>query len=799
MQLLHRITAGLVVAILLTLCAPAALAQDGFVVRNVRVEGLQRISEGTLYNYLPINIGDRLDRRRVQESVKALYDTGFFRDIEFRREGDTLIIAVIERPFIENFTINGNKDIETEQLMESLRGVGLAPGRTFDRSTLDEVQQFLTDTYYGRGKYGVVIDAEVTELDGNKVDITIDIIEGKRARIRQINIVGNERYPDEEIIAEFALRTPNWLSFYKQDDRYDREALVGDIERLGSFYMDRGYANFQVESTQVTISPDKKDIFITINVAEGELYTISEIKLAGEMPIEERYLRALVLAKPGQTFSRKVLESSKELMAYRLGQDGYAFARIDPVPQINPEDKTVAVTYFVDPGNRVYVRNVNFATDGPTKDEVFRREMRQLEGGWLSNGAVDRSKTRLQRLPFVDSVELEQEQVPGSPDLVDLNINVKEGMPGQFGGGVGYSEAQKLLLNGNFTHVNFLGTGNRISAQLNSGKYTKLYTLSFTDPYTTIDGVARTISGSYRDSTRLVSDGSEFDTTSYTIGLNYGYPITEWQRISFGVDLQDVELFADSGSSFQIQNWIANNGNPSVEEVGQGIFLTKTDYRTYELKLGWTFDTRNRAIFATRGTRHNMTFSVTGPGSEVDFYTARYEFLRYWPLYGPFVFISRAEVAWADTFGDDTTDVPIFRNFFAGGPNSVRQYREASLGPLDTRGNPYGGNLKTVGQFEILLPMVEKFANQARLSLFYDVGNVFSESNVPFFDLQGNQVDYTFDASDLRMSTGLAVQWMAPLGMFRFSIGFPINDFGGDDSLPEDDTEFFQFSIGSAF
>ena len=449
--------------------AAAAQGTGAFTVGDIRVEGLQRISEGTIYNYLPVNIGDRLDQRRIQEAIRALFGTGFFSDIEMRRDGETLVVVVQERPSIESFEITGNKDIKTEDLQKSLRGVGLAAGKTFDRSVLEEVRGFLTDQYFSRGKYAVRIDPKVEEVPGNKVRIKIDVVEGQRARIRQINLVGNTAYDDEELLDAFELRTPNWLSWYKQDDRYSRESLQGDIEKLQSWYQDRGYANFAVESTQVAIAPEMDDVFITMNLSEGEVYRVGEVKVAGTMKVPEADLQRLIMVQPGQTYSRKLITQSQELMSFRLGVEGYAFAKIDPVPTAHDDTKTIDLTFFVDAGNRAYVRRINFINTSAIDDEVLRREMRQMEGSYLSNSLLERSKERLQRLPYIEEVEFETTPVPGTPDLVDVDFDVKEGLPGQFSGGIGYSESQSFMLNGSFVHSNFMGSGERAGPRARHG------------------------------------------------------------------------------------------------------------------------------------------------------------------------------------------------------------------------------------------------------------------------------------------------------------------------------------------
>src|ERR1700726_4076433 len=421
----------------------AALAQTttasaaDFTVGDIKVEGLQRVSEGTVYNYLPVNIGDHLTPQRVREAIRALYATNFFRDVQLRREGNTLVVVVLERPSIESFEITGNKDIKTEDLQKSLRNVGLATGKTFDRSVLEDVTQYLTDQYFSRGKYGVRVDTKVDEESGNRVKIKIEIKEGKRAKIRQINLVGDTKYKQKEILDTLELKTPNWKSWYKQDDRYSRESLQGDLEKLRNFYMDRGHANFQIESTQVAIAPEKNDIFVTVNVSEGEVFKISEVKMAGTFVVPRSELEKLLLVHPGQTFNRKLITATQQLIQNRLGQDGYAFAKVDPVPTPDNATHQISLTFFIDPRNRVYVRDITFSGSKKINDEVLRRGLRQLEGGWLSNTSLERSKQRIQRLPYVKSVDFDTTPVSGSADLVDVNFKVEDGPSAQLSGGEG--------------------------------------------------------------------------------------------------------------------------------------------------------------------------------------------------------------------------------------------------------------------------------------------------------------------------------------------------------------------------
>jgi outer membrane protein insertion porin family len=790
----HWLLVGLLMALPVLTQAQGA----SFVVRDMRVEGLQRISEGTVFNYLPINIGDTVDQLRIQEAVRALYGQALFDNIEMRRDGETLVIVVRERPSIESFTIEGNKDIKTEDLMESLRGVGLARGRTFDRAVLDNVQQFLTEQYYDRGKYGVAIDAQVTDRPNNTVAIRVDVKEGDRAKIRQVNIVGNHNFDEEDIRAGFELDTANWLSWFRQDDRYAKESLSGDLEKLRSFYMDRGYADFRVESTQVAISPDRKDIYVTINIHEGEKYTISDIKLVGELVISEELMRTLILAQPGSIFNLQLLTSSAEFMRFRMGEQGYANAEVEPVPELDYENKTAEVTFFVNPNSRVYVRRINFNGVDQIDDEVLRREMRQAEGAYLSNRLVDRSKVRLQRLPYIEAVEVETNQVEGTGDMVDVDFDITYRMPGQFSGGLGYSDAQKLMLNGSIVHTNFLGTGQRVALTANTGRFSTFYSLSHTEPYTTRNGVSRTIGLNYRDITQFTSASSDFSTTSYGASLEYGFPITEFQSLSVGLSFTSSELLSSENSTDQAQEWVLNNGNPFLADEVNGVQFFGTDFTATELILGWIYDSRNRALFADRGSRQQLFLGYALPTSEVQYFTARYFYTKYINIYGPWTFRINAELGYGEAIGD-TTALPPYKQFYGGGPESIRGYKESFMGPRDSFGNPYGGNMLVASQLELIIPLPEKFSSQARASIFYDIGNVFNTGEVSFTDKLGSPVEYKPEFDELRTSVGVAVQWLAPLGLFRFSYALPLNEYKGNDRFYGDRIERFQFSIGQAF
>jgi len=808
---------ALVAALALAAASSVLQAQqstdDNFTVSNIRIEGLQRISEGTVFNYLPVNIGDHLDAQRVREAMRALYATGFFRDVELRRDGTVLIVAVAERPSLESVDIKGNKDIKTEDLQKSLRNVGLSAGKTFDRSTLDEVTQYLTDQYYSRGKYAVQIDTKVENLPDNRVRVNINIKEGSRAKIRQINIVGNTVFRDKDILETLSLQTPNWQSWYKQSDRYSRETLQGDLEKISTYYQDRGYANFRIDSVQVAIAPDKSDIFITANVSEGAVYKLGEIKLAGNTIVPEAELQRLLLVAPGQIYSQKIISASQEAIKNRLGAEGFYFAKVEPVPQMDEPKKIVNLTLFVDPGSRVYVRHINFTGTTRSDDESLRREMRQLEGAWLSNVSLERSKQRLQRLPFVESAEMSTEQVPGSPDLVDVNFAVKERPSATIGGGIGYSAAYGLSLNGNLSDSNFFGGGDFVSLNVDAGAFNKVYSFSQTDPYRNVDGLSRTISLSYRDSTQFVSQSSSFSSKNLAVGMTYGYPISEFQGVSAGVSLQRIDLLTFAAQSAQqAVDWVQANGHPyRTESVSTFIepdgttttastSLLGSRYTTLEVTAGWQYDSRNRALFADRGIRNALSFTIVPPGTDVRYFIANYQFSGYLPLWRRFILSEAISAAYGKGIGG-TTGLPPYKRFYAGGPDTVRGYTEDTLGPVDSNGNPYGGNMLMVSRTELLFPVPAKWQTTARVSVFYDIGNVFSNDGTRYLgeDLQ-TPVNYNFSYHALRDSTGLSVQWLAPsLGIFRFSYGIALNASRGNGINFPDSTEGFQFSVGQSF
>ena len=778
------------------------LSSDEFVVKDIKIEGLEKISEGALLNYLPVNIGDSLDESRIQESIRSVYSSGFFKNIEFRKDDSgVLIISVLERPSIASINFEGNKDIKTEDLEDSLNNIGFKIGRNYDPSILDEIERSLIDQYFSFGKYNARVKTTVEELPGNTVGVQVDVSEGDRAQIRQINVVGNKIFSDEDILDILKLQMPNWLSFFNQDDRYSREDLQGDLETIENFYLDQGYANFRIESAQVAISKDKQGIFVTINITEDEVYTLSDVKVTGEFVIPKEEIEKFIFAKPGQTFSQGLLTSITELIEYELGEDGYSFAEVEAVPELDRENKEVKVVFYIQPKDRVYVRRINFTDTTSINDDVLRREMRQLEGGYYSKSKLERSKIRLQRLPFIEEVNYETYPVPGSTDLVDAEFNIKEGLPGQFGGGIGYSGYQKLILNGNFTHTNFFGTGNRVGLDINASRFRDLYSISTTNAYTGIDEISRTLSLSYSNFSQFTASSSDFSTKTYSLGAQYSYPLSEFQRLIFGGSLQSSELLAGDYSADQALQWVTSNGKS--ECFDQEFFdFCKTRFDNAELTAGWVYDSRNRFMFADQGMSHRLILNASIPGSDVEYYGINYAYKQYFNI--PFPIINRltmmvkADLAFNDAYGD-SIGVPPYKNFYAGGPDTVRGFKEHRLGPKDNYGNPYGGNLLISSQTEFILPIPGDWANRARFSLFFDIGNTFSTSELDFFDPEGNPIDYSFDASKLKRSYGLAAQWLAPMGLFRFSYAIPMNSIDGRDRFYSDETERFQFTVGGAF
>ncbi len=744
-----------------------ALAFEPFTVQDIQVVGLQRISLGTTFNYLPIKVGEPLDNEKASAVIKALYKTGFFEDIQLSRKGDVLVIHVEERPSIAKIEVFGNEELGTDDLNNALKTIGLTEGRIFNRSLLDQIEQELHQQYFSLGKYGVKIETTLKHLERNRVAITIDIDEGDAAKIKQINIIGSHKFDEMTLLDKFELSTPTMWSGISGSGKYSKQELLGDLEKLRSYYLDRGYLHFSIDSTQVSITPDKRDVYITINVTEGEQYTVSDVKLSGKMVVPAAELRKLIEVHPGDVFSRRAVAETANKLSERLGIDGYAFANVNSVPDIDEEKRTIALNFFIDPGHRVYVRRINITGNTKTRDNVVRREIRQMEGGWLSSPLVERSKVRLQKLGFFNAVNVETPAVPGTRDQVDLNFDVEEGSTGNFTAGLGYGDTQGLLFNMSVTLNNFLGTGKRISTEINNSKVNTVYRVSYTDPYYTKEGISRGFSLHSQSTDASQANLAAFSTDTYGASVTFGFPISEYNRASWGMSFENTNLKINSLTApVSYSDWVTENGS---------------NFDTISTTLSWSHDTRNRAVFPDRGYYSLLSTDVALPGGDLEYYKLSIRQKYYIPLAkGTSLFLG-ADLGYGAAYGD-TTKLPFYKNYYAGGGRSVRGYQGNSLGPRDpVSDRAIGGTSKIVTHLELFFPSpFAETERSFRLSAFVDAGNVFDSES-----------DISFDA--LRSSYGVSAIWLTPVGALTFNWGWAIN------AEPTDKTEIFQFSIGAPF
>ncbi|WP_404809710.1 outer membrane protein assembly factor BamA [Methylobacillus gramineus] len=768
--------------LILGLYSTSALAQDPFVVKDIRVEGLQRTEAGTVFNYLPVRVGDTMTDEKATQAIKSLYGTGFFKDVRIESDNGILVVMVQERSAIAQITFNGNKSFPSDKMKDGLKQIGLAEGLIFDQSMLDRAEQEIKRQYLSQGKYGASVKTSVSPLERNRVGVRFDIEEGAVSKIRNINIVGNTEFTQEQLLEKLTLTTPNWLTWWNKNDQYSKQKLTADLEALRSFYMNQGYLEFNIDSTQVSITPDKRDIYITVNVTEGEKYTVTDVKMAGEMLIPETEARNLISVAPGEIFNRQRVTESSKAINDRLGNDGYAFSNVNAVPEVNKDNHTVAFTFFIDPGRRVYVRRINLTGNTRTRDEVLRREMRQLESAWYGADKIERSKQRLERLQFFSDVNVETPAVPGTTDQVDLNINVTERSTGSVMFGAGLSSFEGVVLGVTVNQNNFLGTGNRVAAQVNTGRINTVYSLSYTDPYFTPDGVSRGFNVYRRDvdTTRLRT--GDYKTSSYGAGVNFGMPLNERDSVSAGLtfDFTDVELSTNSPPQFR--RYCSNSGESS------GCSNT-----SWFATLGWAHDTRDNIMFPNKGVFQRISTEVGLPGLDLQYYKLEYKHSWYKDISKNVTFMLNGEIGYGNTYGDK--DYPFFKNFYAGGVNSVRGYEQSSIGPriYDTTGSGYrdfaaGGTKRLLGNAELYFPIPGMKDNNAlRLSAFVDAGSIAGDG------INELGQPYSTSLSDIRYSTGLGVSWLSPFGPIKLVLAKPLN------KQEEDRTQVLQFQMGSQF
>lgn len=750
----------------LILVLPAQAAED-FIIEDIRVEGLQRLTPGTVFNYLPMKVGDEFNDRRSGEVARVLFKTGLFDDVRLERDGNVLVVIVRERPSIASITLNGNEDIKSDDLIDSLRQIGFAEGRVFDKSQLDGLERELRRQYFSLGKYAVRIKSTVTELENNRVDVVIDISEGLPAKIRQINIVGNESFDEDDLLKQFKLSTPTLFSFFTKVDQYSKQKLSADLESLRSFYLDNGYVNFNIDSTQVSITPDKKDIYITVNITEGEPFTVSRVELAGDLIIPEEDLFKQVRIARGDLFSRKAVTETTTNLTDIIGNEGYAFANVNAIPDIDRENKTVAVTFFIDPGKRVYVRRINFSGNVKTRDEVLRREMRQLEGAWISTTKVQRGRVRLQRLGYFQEVNVETPAVPGESDQVDVNYSVVENPSGQFLAGLGFSQSQGFIFQTSVTQDNFLGSGKSIAFAFNNSEVNRQFTLGYRNPYYTIDGISRGFNATFQQRDASNANVTRFDSTVWGGGVDFGIPVSEFNSFFLSLNYENTKIDTDSIIASEVTDFINQNGDR---------------FDILRLNSSFTYDTRNSAFFSDDGMLHRFSAQVAlpGVGDSLEFYKLSYRTQIFYELIEDYVFSFKGDVGFGDSYGD-TEEFPFFENFYAGGPKSVRGYEENTLGPKDSTGRPLGGNLRLIAGAEVILPVpFLRDLKSFRISGFFDAGNVYG-------------VDEDFDVGELRYSAGIAGIWVSPFGLLSASVAAPIGDKEGDETQP------FQFTFGTNF
>jgi len=746
----------------LALSSLPAHAIEPFVIKDIRVEGIQRTEAGTVFSYLPVKVGDTMTDEKASQTIRALFATGFFRDVTVEAEEGVLVVLVQERPSVAQIEFTGLREFDKETVLKAMSQIGLAEGRIFDKGLLDRAEQELKRQYLSRGRYAANVNTTVTPLERNRVALNFAVDEGDAAKIRQITIIGNQAFTERELLRQVSLRTPGWLTWYSKADQYSRQKLAADLESLRSYYLDRGYLEFNVDSTQVSITPDKKDIYITVAVTEGPKYTVSDVRVAGELLLPEAEIRKLITLKPGDVFSRARVAESTKAISDRLGNDGYAFANVNAAPDLDKEKRQAAFTFLVDPGRRVYVRRVNIAGNNRTRDEVIRREMRQFEGGWFSSEKVALSRSRIDRLGYFTDVNVETPAVQGTTDQVDVNLSVTERPTGAVLLGAGLGSGEGLILSGSVTQQNIFGSGKHVSIGLNTSKINTTYSLSYTDPYYTVDGVSRGFDLYLREIDASNSGLGNYRTQTLGGAVRFGVPITELDTINYGLGYErtKIDTFADSPLIYL--DYVAAFGANNDAILGT---------------IGWTRDGRDSLIYPTRGTLQKANLEVGLPGGSLNYYRANYQYQRYFPISRVYTLMLNGELGYGDGYGD-TNRLPFFKNFYVGGVNSLRGFRVFSVGPKDPQGNPRGGSTKVLGNAEFLFPFPGlQGERSARMSAFFDTG------------MAGD----TYNFSEIRAAAGVGVLWVSPMGPLKLSIAAPLRDRPGDKK------QFFQFTFGGAF
>ncbi|MDR1276344.1 MAG: outer membrane protein assembly factor BamA [Candidatus Accumulibacter sp.] len=763
------------------LCLPAAaLAFEPFEVRDIRVEGIQRTEAGTVFSYLPVKTGDTMTNEKAAQAIKALFATGFFKDVRLEIDGNVLVVSIEERPAIAQIDFVGLKEFDKEQLVKGLKETGFAVSRSFDRSMLERAEMELKRQYLTRGRYGIAVTTTVTPLERNRVSVNFNIDEGETARIRQITIVGAQAFKEKELFELFQLRTPNWISWYTKNDQYSKQKLSADLETLRSHYLNRGYLEFNIESTQVSISPDKQDIFINVNISEGNRYIVSSIKIAGDLILPEEEFRAAMKVKPGDIFSRENLNNSIKGISEKLSTRGYAFANVNAAPEVDKEKKRVAFTVFVDPGKRVYVRRINIAGNTRTRDEVIRQEVRQMEGGWYDDARVKLSKERIDKTYYFSEVSVETPPVPGTTDQIDVNFNVTERSTGSIMGGVGFSQAEKLILQASIAQSNIFGSGKYVALQMATGRINRIVSLGYTDPYFTVDGISQGFDV-YHSKTNPWSLGYAYKRQSSGVGVRFGIPIGERQSIHLGAsfDYTTVEIDPnDPNTPLQYRHF-------SEKFCSGGSTCGNT---SFPFSLGWANDTRDSAILPTRGGTQRISYEVSPIGS-IKYHKITYQQQRFFSIIGSWVLMLSGDFGYSKGIGGQT--LPYYKNFYAGGPNSVRGYEMASLGPYEISsitGDPVrlGGVRRMLLNAELSMPVpgfgVDK---SVRFGPFFDAGQVYGDKD--------NRTPGMVSEGPMRMSVGLAATWISPFGPMKFSLAHPLN------AQDNDRIQRFQFQMGQAF